>query len=138
VKIENLIKEVFGRGFTIGAGNADGGEVRVIENGVSGFFNNSFFVDDLIGFKKKKRKEKKEKRKEGESEGQEEKKGCFGGPKRERGEDYGKKSEEKKKTRGVEKEFSFESKYKRFFLRELMSKRMFDPPGKKSLGGVAF
>lgn len=84
MEIENLVKKVFGRGFAVGAGNTNSGEMRVTKNDISGFFNDSFFVNDFVRFEKKERK--KEEEKGGESEGEEDKNNQrgLGGPERER------------------------------------------------------
>ena len=68
MKIEDLIKKVFSRSFTVGAGDTNSGEMRVVKNGASGFFDDSFFIDNFVRFKKKERKKEEEKRSEGEEE----------------------------------------------------------------------
>ena len=68
MKIEDLIKKVFSRSFTVGAGDTNSGEMGVIKNGASAFFDNSFFINNLVRFKKKERKKKEEKGGEGEEE----------------------------------------------------------------------
>ena len=69
MEVEDLVKKVFSRGFAVGTGDTNSCKVRMVENGASGFFNDSFFIDDFIGFKKKKGEEEEKKRGEDKSEG---------------------------------------------------------------------
>ena len=68
MKIKNLVKKVFGRGFAVRAGDANSCKVRMAEDGASGFFDNSFFINNLVRFKKKERKKEEEERSEDEEE----------------------------------------------------------------------
>ncbi len=68
MEVKNLVKKIFGGGFAVGAGDTNSGEMRMVENGASGFFDDSFFINNLVRFKKKEGKKKEEKGGEGEEE----------------------------------------------------------------------